>query len=348
MSPMPDSTLANPEQRIADLERQLAAREAELAERRSERDEALHERDEALQRETATAEVLQVINSSPGDLTPVFDAMLEKAMRLCEADYGHVLTFDGQQFHPTAIRGEAGFVEWRRRLGSVRPDSGADASPLGRVMQGERVAQVADATQEKAYRTHPVYKELVDTSGIRSQAAVALRKEDALLGAIVVYRREVRQFSDKEIALLQNFAAQAVIAMENARLITETREALEQQTATAEVLGVINSSPGDLAPVFEAMLQKAQRLCDGSCGTLQSYDGTHFHVLAVRGPSEFEEWGRQLGPLDPAPGTTLANLAQGERVVQVTDMAESEGYRTGASYRRAMVDKKSSNKGPSP
>src|SRR5262249_39395518 len=108
---------------------------------------------EALEQQTATAEVLQIINSSPGDLAPVFDAMLERAMRLCEADYGHVLTLDGQQFHPAAIKGEAAFVEWRRRLGPVRPDSGADASPLGRVMQGERVAQVADATQETAYFT---------------------------------------------------------------------------------------------------------------------------------------------------------------------------------------------------
>jgi adenylate cyclase len=188
----------------------------------------LTETREALEQQTATAEVLQVINSSPGHLTPVFDAMLEKAMRLCEADYGHVLTFDGQQFHPAAIQGEAGFVEWRQRLGPVRPDSGADASPLGRVMQGERVAQVADATQEKAYRTHPRYKELVDISGIRSQAAVALRKEDVLLGAIVVYRREVRQISAKEIALLENFAAQAVIAMENARLLGELRQRTDE------------------------------------------------------------------------------------------------------------------------
>src|SRR5262249_25006564 len=139
---------------------------------------------EALEQQTATAEVLQVIHSSPGDLGPVFDAMLERAMRLCEADYGHVLTFDGQLFHRRAIRGEAEFVEWRRRLGPIRPDSGADASALGRVMQGEHVAQVVDATQEKAYRTHPHYKELVDISGIRSQAVVALRKEDVLFGAI--------------------------------------------------------------------------------------------------------------------------------------------------------------------
>src|SRR5215471_21707629 len=208
MSATPEKTLANPEQRIADLERQLAEREAELAEAREQK--------------TAIAEVLGVINSSPGDLAPVFDAMLERAMRLCEADYGHVLTFDGQQFHPAAIQGEAGFVEWLRRLGPIAIPaarlSNNERSPLARVMLGERVAQVADATQQKGYRTHPVYKELVDISGIRSSAAVALRKEDALLGAIVVYRREVRQFSAKEIALLENFAAQAVIAMENARL----------------------------------------------------------------------------------------------------------------------------------
>ena len=180
MSPTPDSTLVNPEQRIADLERQLAEREAELA--------------EAREQQTATAEVLQVINSSPGNLTPVFEAMLEKAMRLCEAENGHVLTFDGQQFQPAAIKGEARFVEWRQRLGPmpIRLVSGAEASPLVRVMQGERVAQVADATQGRAYRTHPGYKELVDISGIRSSAAVALRKDDELLGAIVVYRREVR------------------------------------------------------------------------------------------------------------------------------------------------------------
>ena len=212
MSATPDSTLANPEQRIADLERQLAVSNAE--------------RDEALQRETATAEVLQVINSSPGDLAPVFDAMLEKAMRLCEAAFGIMLTYDGQQFQHAAVQGVPdAFAEHRRRNPSM---TFPPRTNVGRHLQGENVVHIVDLEAEDTSRAAEQGRALLDLGGARTLLSAALRKDGSLLGVLSIYRQEVRPFSDKQIALLENFAAQAVIAMENARLIGELHERTDQ------------------------------------------------------------------------------------------------------------------------
>jgi GAF domain-containing protein len=326
MSATPDSTFTSPEQRIAALERQCQA----------ERDEYKVERDQALQRETATAEVLQVINSSPGDLAPVFDTILEKATQLCEASFGVLRTWDGERFHVVAAQGEPEFTEWVRGYGPFAP---ADpSSPAGRIVSGEEVVRFADAPEEEALSISPGFRALVESSGMRSGVNVALRKDGTLRGNITVFHQEVRPFTDKQIALLQNFAAQAVIAMENARLLTETREALEQQTATAEVLQVINSSPGDLAPVFDVMLEKAMSLCGAIFGELHTYDGVSFKTSAGRGHSTAFAEARVKNPPAARPGTASARILETKRPVHILDIKAEESYRDRSPASRALID----------
>jgi len=180
-----------------------------------------------------------------------------------------------------------------------RPLTPAAPSPAGRIVSGESIVHIPDLIGGDAYRAGPGLTAIVELGGARSYLSVALRKEAILLGYLAVYREEVGPFSDKQIALLQNFAAQAVIAMENARLITETREALEQQTATAEVLGVINSSPGDLAPVFDAVLDNAMRLCDVANGHVFRMEGDLVRAVAARGEPGFVDWMQQRGAVFP-------------------------------------------------
>jgi GAF domain-containing protein/FixJ family two-component response regulator len=274
---------------------------------------------EALEQQTATAEVLQVINSSPGDLAPVFDAVLEKAVSLSEAVYGHLWRFDGEYFHPWRSHGDPQFARWFEDLGPVRPNPDGDGF-LGRVVRGEHVLYIADVRDTEAYRTgYAPVTGLADVGGGRSVLTVALRKDHAVLGVLTVYRREVKQFSEKQISLLQNFAAQAVIAIENARLITETREALEQQTATAEVLQVINSSPGDLAPVFDAILEKAHTLCGAAHGVMVIREGEGFRTVAANGEPAFVEAMQQFGPMRPPDGSGVARLIRGEQIVHIAD-----------------------------
>jgi GAF domain-containing protein len=283
----------------------------------------LTETRKALEQQTATTKVLQVINSSPGELAPVFDAILEKALSLCEAGLGTLARLDGETFHWAAARGvpEASLAEiFREAEGGYRPTPGQALYRL--LHRSEDLVHVEDITAEDANRSgNPDRLRFAELTGARTAIWLALRKDDAVLGALVIYRQEVRPFSDKQIVLLQNFAAQAVIAMENARLLTETREALEQQTATAAVLQVINASPGNLAPVFDAILEKAHTLCGTALGALLLYDGGKFRSVAQRGLSEpLAELLRQ--PFEPPPGSPPSRLLGGERIVQITDMAE--------------------------
>jgi PAS domain S-box-containing protein len=296
----------------------------------------LNETQEALEQQTATAEVLGVINSSPGELAPVFDAILEKALGLCEATHGHLTVYQDGHFHCPAAHGDPGFLEWLRRRPPYKPGPG---TTMEKIAQGASVVQVADVTDDEAYRLgDPVRRAAAEIGGGRTAVSVALRKEDTLFGAVTVYRQEVRPFSDKQIALLQNFAAQAVIAMENARLLTEQQEALEQQTATAEVLQVINASPGDLAPVFDAMLDKAIRLCDATYGHFRTYDGEGFPLAAVCGDPNLVEFHRQVyAYFAPGPHNPISRFRRGEDLVHISDAAASEGYRADPGWRE-LVD----------
>jgi two-component system NtrC family sensor kinase len=326
MSIMSDDTLEDLRRAVADLRRQL--------------DERTAEHSEALEHQTATAEVLQVINASPGQLAPVFDAMLQKAMMLCAADYGHIHTFDGQRFDCVAIQGDPEFVSWRRRRGPARLEGGTGTTPLERLMTGESVVQYADALQEQAYRMSSMYRELVDTSGIRSSVAVALRKERTLLGAIIAYRREVRPFSDKQIALLQNFAAQAVIAMENARLLGELRarteelaqrnseygERIEQQAATIDVLKVMSRTPDDTQPVFDLITRRAQELCDGAAVGLFEFDGELVHLRSTYGvDAAVLPAYSAVFPLAPTRASIACRAILDKRIIHIRDIDTEPG-----------------------
>src|SRR5450759_4279482 len=302
-----------------------AGRETEVARLTRE----LHE---AAEQQTATSDVLKVIARSPGDLAPVFDALVERAMRLCEAAYGHVYTFDGELFHLAVAHGERRYLDWIRQSGPRPPTS---SLTFVRIVAGESVAHIGDITAEPSYRSSKSRaRTIVAEFGIRTVLTVALRKEDTLLGTIVLYRQDARPFSDKQIELVQNFAAQAVIAIENTRLLKELRqrtddlsEALEQQTATSEVLRVISSSPGDLEPVFQAMLANATRLCAAKFGNLYLCEGDAFRTTAMYNvPLAFAEVRRREPLVHPRPGSLLARLTSSKRAVHIPDATADQGY----------------------
>jgi GAF domain-containing protein len=243
----------------------------------------LSELRESLEQQTASAEVLGVISRSQGELGPVFQAMLENAMRICSASFGTLLMYEGDAFRRVAGHNVPQALA-EQALGHLKaPFDGA--AVLAQLVSTKRLAHVTDIAAE--HPEDPIHR----LGGARSILTVPMIKDGALLGCINVYRKEVRPFADKQIELLQSFAAQAVIAIENARLLSELRESLEQQTATADVLGVISSSPGDLQPVFEAMLENAIRICEANFGMMHLRDGEHFRRAAThKAPPAYAEY----------------------------------------------------------
>ena len=277
----------------------------------------LNELRESLQQQTATSEVLGVISRSPGELQPVFDAMLENATRICEASFGNLLLYDGDVFRHVALHNAPQDWAVEQKRDPVAPRR--SARMLYRVTETKQVVHVADIVAENP--EEPIAK----IAGARTLLIAPMLKEDDLIGVIAIYRQEVRPFTVKQIALVQNFAAQAVIAIENTRLLNELRESLEQQTATADVLGVISSSPGELEPVFQEMLKNAVRICDAKFGVLYRFDGAAFHFAAEVGtPSEYLEFNRQRGPFQPVPGSHLERVMLTKRMSYTPDDAASK------------------------
>jgi GAF domain-containing protein len=289
---------------------------------------------EALEQQTATSEVLRVISSSPGELKPVFEAMLENATRICAAPFGNLFLREGHSFRAVAVHGpESAHVDWWRRE-PVIDIRDHPSTPLGLVAASKEVLHVADLRENRAYlERNPRIVALAETAGARTGLGVPLLKEGDLIGAFFIYRQQVRPFTDKQIALVESFARQAVIAIENVRLLNELRqrtddlsESLQQQTATADVLRVISSSPGELQPVFDAMLANATHLCEANFGTLYLCDGDAFRAASLHNaPPAFAEYiTREL--IRPDPRTALGRLPRTQQVAHVIDAMREQAY----------------------
>ncbi len=305
----------------------------------------LNELRQSLEQQTATAEVLKVVSSSPGDLQPVFASMLENATRLCEASFGVMLLHEeGSLFRAVAMYNmPPAYAQVRLKEPVARP---SPLTPQGRVAATKRLLHIPDVAVDVAYKEgDPLFLWFIEATGARSLVLVPMLKDDELLGVISIYRREVRPFTDKQIALVENFAAQAVIAIENARLLNELRqrttdltEALEQQTATSDVLRVVSSSPSDLEPVFASMLEKAVRICDAKFGNIYRWDGEILSAVASHHtPSAFVA-ARQRTALRPGPKNPLREMVATKKAVNILDMAATASYAEGEPVTVAAVE----------
>jgi signal transduction histidine kinase len=289
------------------------------------------ERDEALEQLAATSEVLKVISSSPGHLQPVFDTMLQNAVRICGAKFGHLWLRDGDVFRIGATYGAPqAFVDYLRSEPTHRPKP---ETGLGQLLKHKKLFHLADLT---ALPTHgdKLREATINLAGARTLVGVPAVKDNEVIGAIVIYRQEVRPFTDEQIELVQNFAAQAVIAIENARLLNELRqrtddlsESLEQQTATSEVLRVISSSPTNVQPVFDAIAESAVRLCDGQFSFVLRFDGKIMDFASCCGLSaEGLDAFHSILPMPASEDTASGRAIVRRAVVEISDVEADPSY----------------------
>jgi GAF domain-containing protein len=300
----------------------------------------LHQRtsdlSESLQQQTATADVLKVISSSPGNLEPIFGAILEHATQICKAGFGTLNLYEGGAFHTAALHNPPPQFEMRlRAVIHPHPDSG-----LAYVARTKSAAHIDDIRARKPYlEGNQAVVELADLAGARTLLIVPMLKDGELIGTISIYRREVRPFSEKQIELVSNFAAQAVIAIENTRLLNELRESLQQQTATADVLKVIAASSGELTPVFETILDNAVHICEAGFANLWLNDGKDFRAVAIYGaPVEYRNLVQKQIKVRPGAGTPLDGVIKTKRPMQIADLAASEAYQAGDPVVVASVE----------
>jgi class 3 adenylate cyclase/putative methionine-R-sulfoxide reductase with GAF domain len=282
----------------------------------------LSELRESLQEQTATAEVLQVVSSSTGDLEPVFAKMLENAVRICDATFGNIYRWDGNALSLVATHNTPLAYAEARRRSPVRPNPN---NIFGSMVAAKTVVHVLDAAEQRE-QGNLEYVAAVELGGVRTCIAVPMLKENELIGSISLFRQEVRPFTDKQIALITNFAAQAVIAIENARLLSELRESLDEQTATSDVLKVISSSPGDLEPVFGAMLAKAARICDANFGNIFRWDGEALHIVGTHNTPPALAEARRRSPLRFDPSGPFGRALKSKTVAHIADLAAEKVY----------------------